>query len=86
MSDQYRILQTAAEVDEFISDEHLNSALDWFDGEPKMATDDFLDRLFPRYSSLCDSDGRLLDLDQMDNEAAKRIMLRARKLRKERER
>ena len=85
MSDTYRILQTAAEVDEFISDEHLDSALDWFDGEPKMPTDDFLDRLFPRYSGLCDNDGRLLDLDQLDNEAAKRIMLRARKLRKERE-
>lgn len=82
---EYRLLQTAEEVDEFISDEELNSALDWFDDERSMPTDDFLDRLFPRYSTLVDNEGKTLDLDQLDNPAAKRIMSRARKLRKERE-
>ena len=81
----YRRLETAEEVDEFITDEHLNSAIDWFDDQRSMPTDDFLDRLFPRYGSLTDGDGRELDLDQLDNPAARRIMSRARKLRKERE-
>ena len=81
---KYRTLQTAAEVDEFISDETLGSALDWFDGEPRMPTDEFLDRLFPRYGGPVGDDGSELDLDQIDNEAARRIMSRARRLRKER--
>jgi hypothetical protein len=81
----YRVLKTAEEVDEFISDEDLGSALDWFDGEPKMPTDEFLDRLFPKYGGLYDSDGAELDLDSLDNPAARRIMARARKLRKERD-
>lgn len=82
---KYRLLQGAEEVDSLISDEDLNSALDWFEGEPKMPTDEFLDRLFPRYGSLCDPEGNELDLGEFDNPAAKRIMLRARRLRKERE-
>ncbi len=81
----FRILETAEEVDEFISDDDLNSALDWFDDEPRMPIDDFLDRLFPRYGSINDNEGNELDLDQLDNPAARRIMARARKLRKERE-
>jgi len=81
---QFRMLQTAEEVDELITDEMLNSALDWFDDEPKMPTDEFLDRLFPRYGEKLDPEGREIDLDQLDNAAARRIMSRARKLRKER--
>lgn len=81
----YRMLQTAEEVDELISDELLNGALDWFHDEPRMPTDEFLDRLFPRYGDIYDPDGRPLDLDQLDNAAARRIMARARKLRKERD-
>jgi hypothetical protein len=80
-----RLLQTAEEVDQLISDGDLNSALDWFDDEPRMPTDEFLDRLFPRYGGPLDSDGRELDLDQLDNSAARRIMSRARQLRRERE-
>jgi len=83
--DSYRNLQTADEVDRYLTDDDLNSALDWFDGEPKMPTDEYLDRLFPRYSNIRDEEGNILDLDQLDNEAARRIMARARKLRKERE-
>lgn len=82
---KYRMLQTAEEVDEFISDELLNSAIDWFEGEPKMPTEDFLDRLFPKYGDIYDTDGHALDLDQLDNPAARRIMARARRLRKERD-
>ena len=47
MEKSYRLLQTAEEVDEFLTDSDLNDALDWFDDEPKMGTGDFLDRLFP---------------------------------------
>jgi len=82
---RYRNLQTAEEVDELISDEQLNDALDWFDDEPRMPTDEFLDRLFPRYGEILDSEGRVLDLDSFINPAAKRIMSRARRLRRERE-
>jgi hypothetical protein len=81
----YRLLQTAEEVDELISDEELNAAVDWFDDSPTMPVDEFLDRLFPRYGSLVDGDGNELDLDQLDNPAARRILSRARKLRKERD-
>lgn len=81
---EYLTLTTAEQVDRFITDADLNSALDWFDDEPRMPTDDFLDRLFPRYGSMTDDQGRELDLDSLDNEAARRIMQRARKLRRER--
>lgn len=81
----YRLLTTAEEVDDLLSDEDLGSALDWFDDESKMPTDEFLDRLFPKYGGPQDSEGRELDLDQMDNAAARRIMARARRLRRERE-
>jgi hypothetical protein len=81
----YRLLQTKEEVDELISDDLLNNTVDWFDGQPTMPTDEFLDRLFPRHGHLYDGDGRELDIDQLDNEAARRIMSRARKLRKERD-
>ena len=82
---RYRMLQTAEDVNETITDEHLNEVIDWFEGERNMPTEDFLNRLFPRYGSIVDSEGREIDLDQLDNEAARRIMSRARKLRKERE-
>ncbi len=82
----YRLLATAEEVDEFISDDDLSSALDWFDGDPlpKMPRDEFFDRLFPKYGGPTTPDGEELDLDQMDNAAARRILSRARALRKER--
>jgi hypothetical protein len=85
MDKTYRLLQTAEEVDALITDADLDSALDWFDGEPRMPTDDFLDRLFPRYGGPTAPDGAELDLDQLDNPAARRIMARARALRKERD-
>lgn len=81
----YRLLQTAEEVDRWISDDDLNSALDWFDNERGMGTADYLDRLFPRYGGPTDDEGNELDLDQLDNAAARRIMSRARRLRKERD-
>ena len=79
---KFRLLQTAAEVDEYITDADLDSTVDWFDNEPSMPTDEFFDRLL---GTLTDNEGSFLDLDQLDNEAAKRIMSRARKLRRERE-
>ena len=84
---RYYMLQTAEDADRFITDEQIESALDWFDGEPRMPTDEFLDRLFTRYSGPpCDLDGYdECDLDQLDNDAARRIMARARKMRRERE-
>jgi hypothetical protein len=80
----YRLLSSAAEVDRFITDEQLSEALDWFDDEPRMSTSDFLDRLFPRYGGPADDAGNELDLDSLDNAAARRIMSRARTLRRER--
>jgi hypothetical protein len=82
---EYRQLKTADEVDRYISDDDLNSAIDWFDDRRGMPTDEFLDRLFPRYGSLKDEAGAELDLTDMDNPAARRIMSRARALRKERD-
>lgn len=85
MNRTYRLLQTTEEVDALITDAELNSALDWFDDEPRMPTEDYLDRLFPKYGGPRDNDGAELDLDHLDNEAARRIMKRARRLRRERE-
>ena len=84
---RYFLLQTAEDVDTHVGDDDINSALDWFDGEPKMGTEDFLDRLFGRYGGpTFKGEGYdEVDLDQLDNQAAKRLMARARKLRKERD-
>jgi hypothetical protein len=81
----YRMLHTAEEVDELISDQEISDTVDWFDNEPTMPVSDFLDRMFSRYGGPTDSDGNELDIDQLDNPAARRIMSRARKLRKERD-
>lgn len=82
---RYVTLETADQVDRYITDDELDEALDWFDDEPNMPTSDFLDRLFPRYGGPTDETGAELDLDSLDNEAARRIMRRARTLRKERD-
>jgi hypothetical protein len=82
----YYILQTAEEAD-MISDEDLEHAVDWFDGQPSMPRDEFFDRLFTRYSGPTCPIGSYdeFDLDQLDNAAARRLIARARKLRKARE-
>jgi len=82
---EYRMLQTADEVDEIITDAMLDEALDWFDDERSVPTDEYLDRLFPRHGAIVDAEGREVDLDSLDNPAARRIMSRARKLRRERD-
>ena len=82
---RYRNLTTAEEVDRYISDDDLDSAIDWFDEQRTMPADEFFDRLFPRYSSLSDETGAILELDNMDNYAARRILSRARALRKARD-
>lgn len=81
----YYMLQTAEEAD-LISDAEIESAVDWFDGEASMPRDEYFDRLFGRYSGpTCPIEGYdEFDLDQLDNAAARRLLSRARKNRKER--
>ena len=83
---RYYMLQTAEEAD-MISDAEIESAVDWFDGETSMPRDEFFDRLFSRYSGpTCRIEGYdEFDLDQLDNAAARRLIARARKNRKERD-
>jgi hypothetical protein len=72
------ILKTKDQADAFVSEELISEALDWFDGEPRMATEEFIDRL-------CNAYATGWDLESYDNEAARSIMKRARKMRKERQ-
>lgn len=83
---KYYLLQTAEDVDTHITDEEIDEALAWFNDEPKMPAEEFMDRLFSKYGGpkFKGEEYDEVDLDQMDNDAARRLMSRARRMRKER--
>jgi hypothetical protein len=75
----YKMLQTEEDVtDEILG--CLDGALDWFEDERGVPTEDFIDRLCKTYLN-----SLWYDLDSYDNEAARKIMREARKLKRERE-
>jgi hypothetical protein len=70
-----QIITTAEEANALVSDDLIDAALGWFEDERGIPSEEFIDRL-------CDSaDG--WDLDNYDNAAARRILERARKIKKD---
>jgi hypothetical protein len=70
-----RMLTTRADITADVVHE-IESTVDWFDDEPTMPTEAFIDRLCDRYAEF--------DLANYDNEAAREIMRIARKIRRDR--
>ena len=81
---RYRTLETDADAEHYVTDAMLENAVDWFPDDDPMPTDEYLNRLFPRYGGPTDEHGAELDLDSLDNEAARNIMRRARRIRRDR--
>lgn len=71
-----KTLQTEEDVTPEI-EAHVAEAVEWFDDEEKMPTEDFIDRLCKDYG------GTDWDLDQYDNPAARKIMRIARRIRRD---
>jgi hypothetical protein len=75
----YVVLKTKEEADEHVTDEDISDALDWFADKRGVPTEDFMDRLCGnRY------DGRPgIEVEDFGDPAAKRLLSRARKLKRE---
>lgn len=71
-----KILRTEQDVTEEVL-ALAEETVDWFDDEPTMPTEDFIDRMF-RNPTDC-------DIEDYNNGAAKKIMRHARKVRRERQ-
>lgn len=71
-----RILLNAEDVTPEM-DAQIEDCLDWFQGEPRLSTEVFIDRFAKDYG------GEDWDIESYGNPAANRIMKRARQLRKE---
>jgi hypothetical protein len=82
MSEQtWRILATADDVTPEI-ERDIESCVDWFASSPTMGTVEFIDQLCKTYGGSGDEPGAY-DLEAYDNEAARKIMRIARRIRKE---
>lgn len=71
-----RTITTAEEADALVSDELLGEVLDWFQDERGVPAERFIDRL-------CDTYADGWELDNYGNAAARRILSRARKIKRE---
>lgn len=71
-----KMLVTADDVTPEI-ETHIASAVEWFDGSRTMGTEEFIDRLCKTYG------GTDYDLESYDNDAARKIMRIARRIRRE---
>ena len=71
----YRILQTAADARDVVTDDMIEETLSWFDGE-RLSTETFIDRL-------CHDHGDGWDIENYACPAVAEIMRRARKMRAE---
>lgn len=78
----WRVLREAEDVTPEI-EEFVRQTVDWFDDEPTMGTQEFIDRLCKTYGGSGESVDDF-DLDNYDSPAARRIMRIARAERRER--
>ena len=69
-----KVLVTEADVTPEVLAE-VEGFVEWFEDEPTMSSEDFIDRMF-KYPSRW-------DIEDYDNPAARKIMRHARKIRKE---
>lgn len=79
---KWRILHDADDVTPEI-EAHIRDCVDWFDGEPTMGQQEFIDRLCKSYGGSGENQDDF-DLDSYDSPAARRIMRIARAERRER--
>jgi len=70
------ILREAEDVTKAIL-ESVRECVEWFDDEPTMVTEDFIDRLCDSYG------GDDFDIENYDNPAVRKIMREARAIRRE---
>lgn len=73
----FRVLETEADVTDAIL-ALVDECVDWFDNEPTMPTEAFIDRLCATYGAIT------WDIESYDNPAVRKIMRRARGVRRER--
>ena len=87
---QYIYLDTTEQADELVSDQAIEETLGWFEEQRGVPGNDFLDRLIkaygePSYDFEKHRYGLGFDLDSYDNDAARSILRRARRIKKEQE-
>jgi len=75
----YVTLRTKEQADELVSDDDIEGALGWFTDKRGVPAEEFMDRLCPGYLP----DGRRYEVDNFEDPAAKRILSRARKIKRE---
>lgn len=78
----FQILESVEDA-ELITDKEIESTLEWFTDKRGVPADEFFDRLFSRSGPKNPTTGDTLDLTQMDNPAAKNLLKRARKMKRE---
>jgi hypothetical protein len=76
----YTVLQTAEQADEYVTDQYIEETLGWFEDKRGVPTEDFIDRLCDEQGAYADQP---YDLDNYDNDAARRILSRARRIKRE---
>lgn len=83
----YVIVKTVEEADEYVSDDMIESALEWFIDKRGVPSGDFLDRLATRPRTEI-VDGELvrtpgIEFEDFTDPGTKRVLSRARKLKRE---
>jgi hypothetical protein len=73
--DEIRNLVSIEDADEFVTDLMLDETLDWFEDDRGVPTEEFIDRLCTTYADAW-------DIDNYDSPAARRILSRARKIKR----
>lgn len=75
----YVTLRTKEQADEHVTDKDIEEALGWFVDKRGVPAEEFMDRLCPGYMP----DGRRYEVADFGDDAAKRILSRARKMKRE---
>jgi hypothetical protein len=75
----YVYLDTAEQANTLVSDEDIVSALGWFEEKKGVPAQDFIDKL-AKHGGYADTPW---DIDSYDNEAARRLLARARRIKRE---
>ena len=80
--EKFQMLESAEDA-ALITDKEIEDTLGWFIDKRGVPAGEFFDRLFSRSGPKNPTTGDTLDLDQMDNPAAKSLLKRARAMKRE---
>lgn len=85
---EYVYLDTEEQANELITDVMIEETLGWFEDEKGVPGEEFIDRLCdnegpPHYDTEKHRYGLGFDMDSYDNDAARSILRRARRIKKE---